>query len=157
MNIAPNTITEAQAAHVTRFGTFNSATLTATDVQAIRDLHRCGFRITTIARAFGTCHRAVSDVIHGRTWRWLADVPAPLPIMPADRAVVLRVKNAAKLTPAQRKALEEYRRQLEQHHDAEADAEGRAIALMSCWLGSRRGRKQSASTIDRMDNQENNR
>lgn len=149
MNITPNTITDAQAAHVQRFGSFNSATLTAADAQAARDLHRCGFRTGTIASAFGVCHRCIADIIHNRTWRWLPDVPAELPVLPVEHAARLRVRNAARLSPTQRRALEQYRRQLEDHHDATAETEGRAVALMSSWLGAGRGRKQRNDTINR--------
>jgi hypothetical protein len=128
-----------------RFGTHSTAnaTLTRADVQGIRDLRRAGFSVAGIALAYRVATRTVRKIIAGQSWRFVPDVPAPLPIFAnrPEAARELRVR-VRRLTAEQRAEVDAYRRRLAAHLEAEAEREALAVALLREWSaagpGSRR-------------------
>src|SRR4051812_21953441 len=104
----------------------NAAKLTLMQVQNVRDLARAGFTYRCIADCFGVCQRTVRNIIKGKHWCFVADVPLPLPIFPAPIAVKLRTRRG-QLSRAQQEQLNQYRRQLALHQEAQAEREGFAI------------------------------
>jgi len=109
------------------------AKLFATDVQAIRDLYRAGFRSGSIAGAFNVCERTVRNIIKGSTWTHVPDVSADLPLLPITFVNRLRIVNARKLTTAQKQHLRQYRQRLELCQEQTAEREGIAMLKLSWW------------------------
>lgn len=119
----------------------NAAKLTLTQVQNVRDLHRAGFTYRCIADCFNVCQRTVCNIVKGRHWYFVPDVPLPLPIFPEPIAVKLRTRRG-QLSRAQQEQLNQYRHQLALHHDATAEREGYALRLAGSWAPKRLTRRR---------------
>lgn len=125
----------------------NAAKLTPAEVQQVRDLHRFGFSFKSLASAFGVCHRSIRDIIRGRSWFHLPDVPGPLPILHEGTALHLRLRRGQRLSPEQQQAIDDYRNQLSTTIESEPEREAYALQLLETWTPRRPRRQQEVIAL----------
>lgn len=110
----------------------NAATLTPAEVQQARDLSRAGFTTRSIAAAFNVCARTIADILKGRSWWHLADVPGPLPMLQDEQATRLKLRGR-RVTSTKGKLIDKHRKAMAIKYDHEATLEGSAIGRLRAY------------------------